>query len=316
MAYWDTYSQIGQAEDVHDDCYDISPVDNPTVMAAKKIEATAVLHQWHEDELAEPASNKKTEGADAGADTSTALINRTNWCQIMEKVAEISGTLEAVRKYGRDSEMAYQLEKRYKELARDEEFAVVGKPGGTRQTGDAGDGSNPREMKSLVSQLHADHVIDALDANQDDTANDPITTIEQLEEMILDGQQAAYEAGGNARMLLVNPGQTRYISKFVNSAGRQRDFGNDRMLVNVIDLYVGPNGEMDVVNSRNTDDCIKGIDPDYIACAILRPTTDEPLGKIGDSRRRQVIREGTFAVLNSKAHFAVDNVPTTLTLAP
>ena len=46
------------------------------------------------------------EGADAGSDTSVALTALNNYTQIMTKVAKITGTLEAVDKYGRDSEMA------------------------------------------------------------------------------------------------------------------------------------------------------------------------------------------------------------------
>lgn len=303
MPYFGTYDQIGQAEDVRDDIYRISPIDNPVVSSVAKVEATGRTHEWHEDELAAAGPNARVEGADAGPDTSQALIARSNFCQIMDKVAEITGTMERVKKYGRASEMAFQLEKRYGELAKDEELAVVGRPGGTRQTGDAGTDSVARQMKSLVSQLDASVVSDAV----------AFTTIAQLETAILDGHQAAFDEGGDPRILLVNSGQSRYIAAFANAAGRQRDIRNEKIVVNVVDLYVSPFGELDVVISRNTDDCIKGIDPARASCAILRPTDDWELAKLGDSDRRQVLREGTFAVHSAKAHFAVDNVPTNLT---
>ena len=56
---------------------------------------------------------------------SDPVVELSGNCQIMSKVAEITGTLETVDKYGRDSEMAYQLELRYGELANDEEKAII-----------------------------------------------------------------------------------------------------------------------------------------------------------------------------------------------
>ena len=60
---------------------------------------------------------------------------------------------------------------------------------------------------------------------------------------------------------------------------------------------------------RNIEaDTMIGFDPEYAATCILRPTTDWELAKVGDSMRRQVLREGTYAVLNDKAHFALTAV--------
>ena len=64
--------------------------------------------------------------------------------------------------------------------------------------------------------------------------------------------------------------------------------------------------ELDVVIDRNIEtDVALGLDPEYAATCVLRPTTDWELAKVGDSMRRQVLRESTLAVLNDKAHFAV-----------
>ena len=89
--------------------YIVSPVDNPVASMSKSIRATGKLHEWTEDELNPAASNKHVEGATAPADESSPVTELSNHCQIMSKVAEITGTLEDVEKYGRTSEMAYQL---------------------------------------------------------------------------------------------------------------------------------------------------------------------------------------------------------------
>lgn len=291
MAKFDSYTQIAQAEDVQDAIYRISPVDAPVVSMSKTLRATGKIHEWHQHELTAAGTNTAVEGADAPADSSTAVTNKSNFCQIMTKVAEIAGTLEAVDKYGRDSEMAFQLERIYGELANDEEFAVVG----SQQAGSAGTTSAARELTSFVPQLDASVVTASVGA---DSA--------ALEAEIVAAHQVCYEAGGNPGYLVVSPSSSLLISEFARSAGRNRDIRNEKTLVNVVDLYVSNFGELDVVIDRNIEaGTVIGFDPEYAATCVLRPTTDWELAKVGDSMRRQVLREGTYAVLNDKAHFAL-----------
>jgi hypothetical protein len=296
MAKFDSYTQIGQQEDVQDAIYRISPVDAPVVSMSKTLRATGKIHEWHQHALTAANTNAAVEGADAPADSSTAVTNKSNFCQIMTKVAEIAGTLEAVDKYGRDSEMAFQLERIYGELANDEEFAVVG----SQQAGTAGTTSVARQMTSFLPQLDAS------------VKKASITTTDG-EDQILAAHQACYEAGGNPNTLVVSPAGSLIVADFAKASGRNRDIRNERSVYNVVDLYVSPFGELDVVIDRNIEaDVALGMDPEYAATCVLRPTTDWELAKIGDSMRRQVLRESTFAVLNDKAHFAVTSFDATV----
>lgn len=307
MPGFETYTQLRQAEDVQDEIYNISPVDNPVCSMSRTIRATGKIHEWTQDELQAVTKNAKVEGAAAGADISQPVVELQNYCQIMDKIAEITGTLEVVEKYGRDSEMAYQLELRYGELANDEESAVVGDAGGTgRQTAVAGDAVTAREMAGFQAQLDAGVIVDA-------TGH---TTIDQLESSLLAAHLATYNEGGNPGYAVTDPLTAGYFAGMALSAGRNRDIRNERMLVNVIDLYVSTYGELDVVLDRNmtqTNNCIALIDFNYTATPVLRPTRDWEIAKGGDSDKRQVLRESTFAVLNTKAHALVDNIPTNLT---
>ena len=306
MAAFDSYTQLRQAEDVQDEIYIISPVDNPVASMSRTIRATGKLHEWTEDELQAAAKNAAVEGAPAPDDSSAAVSELSNFCQIMTKAAEITGTLEEVDKYGRDSEMAYQLELRYGELANDEELAIVGAPGGTRQTATAGDSVTAREMASLHNQLDAAVIVDA-------TGN---TLISELETDLLAAHLATYDLGGNPSYLITSPASSNNIASFALSAGRERDFGNEKTLVHVIDLYVSNFGELDVVLDRNMDSVNEAyllLDFNYLATPVLRPTRDWPIAKAGDSDIRQILRESTFAVLNTEAHAMVDNIPAGLT---
>jgi hypothetical protein len=295
-----TYTQTRQAEDVQDVIYNISPIDTPVVSMSKTIRATGKLHEWSEDDLNAPAENALVEGAAAGADTSKPIVERSNACQIMGKVAEVTGTLEKVDKYGRDSEMAYQLELRYGELANDQEYAVVGLQQAKSLGGAAQGAPNAaRKMASFVPQLDSSVVIDGSGAK----------TADEVEELMLEAHLTTYMAGGNPSYLITDPATAGLVSSFALAAGRQRDIRNERKIVNVIDLYVSTYGELDVVLDRNMEaGTMLLVDFNYAATPVLRPTADWPIAKVGDSDKRQILWEGTYAVLNAKAHAAVTGV--------
>jgi hypothetical protein len=301
---FDSYTQLRQAEDISDEIYIISPVDNPVASMSKTIRANGKLHEWTEDVLQAAGKNAKVEGDVAPNDSSVAVLELSNYAQIMSKTAEISGTLEEVDKYGRDSEMAYQLELRYGEMANDEELAIMGAPGGTRQTAVAGDATTAREMASFFTQLDGSVTADA-------TA---VSTVPALETMLLGVHLAVYGAGGNPSYMFVDPTRSQHIASFAYTAGRSRDLHNEKTLVSVIDLYVSNYGELDVILNRQQDDQIALIDFNYLATPVLRPTRDWPIAKLGDSDVRQILRESTFAVLNTKAHGSVDNVAASLAI--
>jgi hypothetical protein len=314
---FETYQQLRQAEDVQDVIYNVSPVDNPAAAMARTIRATGKLHEWTEDVLQAAGKNAAVEGADAGADQSQSVSELNNYTQIMTKVARISGTLEEVDKYGRDSEMAYQLELRYGELANDEELAIIGAPAGGRQVAVGGAVGTAREMACFQTQMANGRngsalVIDATAA----------TTFAAIETSLLNGHEACYDLGGNPAYLIVPPKVSRYIAGFVNSSTRRRDFGTGTVIVNVVDLYVSPFGELDVVLDRNCErtaqagatlNIMAGIDFQYLATPVLRATRDYPLARTGDAENRQVLRESSLSVLNTDAHFLIENVSNTAT---
>lgn len=315
MAF-ETYQQLRQAEDVQDVIYNVSPVDNPTAAMSRTIRATGKLHEWTEDVLQAAAKNAVAEGADAGADQSASVSELSNYTQIMSKVARISGSLEEVDKYGRDSEMAYQLELRYGELANDEELAIIGAPGGTRQVAVGGGVGTARELACFQDQMTNGRNGGTL------VIASAATTFALLEGELLDGHEASYDLGGNPGYALVPPKVSRYLAGMVNSAGRERDFGMGSAIVNVVDLYVSPFGELDVVLDRNAErqgqggsaeNIIAGIDFQYLATPVLRATRDYPLARTGDAENRQIIRESTLAVLNTDAHFLIESISNTIT---
>ena len=120
-----SYTGKGIAESFEDIIFDISPEDTPLLSMAKRMSAGQTYHQWQTDALAAAATNASVEGDDASFATLAATTVLGNYTQISRKTVQISNTYDVVRKYGRKSEVAYQLMKAGKEMKRDMEYAIV-----------------------------------------------------------------------------------------------------------------------------------------------------------------------------------------------
>ena len=78
MAGFDTYTQLRQAEDVVDEIYNISPIDNPVASMSRTTRASGKIHEWTEDSLQAAKKNAQIEGAAAGADQSAPVVEKQN----------------------------------------------------------------------------------------------------------------------------------------------------------------------------------------------------------------------------------------------
>jgi hypothetical protein len=281
-----TYDQVGKREDVEDIIYDISPTLTPFTSSIGASTASATLHQWQEDELAAVGTNAAVEGADAGSSSVDTTTIKTNHTQIFSKVVQTSGTAEAVGKYGRSSELAYQIAKKGKEIKRDIEHAFVG----GLQAGTAGTGSTARQLTSAQNQI---------DSSTTSTAGSNRAFTETL---LLGVLQDVYEAGGDPNQIQVTPSHSVTVANFAAASGRQRDFSTGSTLVNVVDVYVSPFGECSVVPNRflQANTCLV-LDTEYWSRAVLRPMQTINLARTGDSEKRQMLSELTLVCENSKA---------------
>ena len=94
MAITETYdtAMVGQREDLQDFIYNISPTETPLLTAAEWTTATATIHQWVEDELADVADNAAQEGSTASTSAVTSGEQLANNTQISKKEYGVSGT--------------------------------------------------------------------------------------------------------------------------------------------------------------------------------------------------------------------------------
>ena len=307
MPTFTAHSAIGQREDLTDVIYDISPTETPIMSTLARTKATAVFHEWQTDSLAAATSaNAAVEGADGVSATISPTVRLGNYTQIVQKVIQTSGTLEAVNKAGRRSERAYQLAKASSELKRDMEAIIT-----ANQGRDAGSSTTARKLGAILSWLKTN-------TSKGTSGTDPTTigvstrsdgaTRTFTEQLLKDEVAAAFDSGGNPTMLVVGSGLKQKVSSFAGIAAQRYQAPSDAptTIVGAADIYLSDFSTLSVVPDRfmRTRDALL-LDPEYAALAYLRPFQTNDLAKTGDSEKTQLLAEFTLEMRNEAAHAIV-----------
>ena len=308
MATYQTYTAIGQREDLSDIIYNISPTDTPFMSSIGKTKATAVYHEWQVDSLAAASlSNAAVEGADATSATMGVTTRAGNRTQIFQKTVQIAGTLEAVDKAGRKCEKAYQLAKASSEVKRDMELTLL-----SNQVAAAGNSSTARTLGGLQTWLatNGDFGTSGVAGASGTTARTDGTDRTFTEAILKTVVKEVYTAGGNPKVLMVNPAHKQTVSAFAGIAAQRYMAPSNEAttIIGAADVYLSDFGTMSVVpnrfmNATNAcDETAFVTDPDMLAIAYLRPFATNELARVGDSEKTQLICEATLEVKNEAAH--------------
>lgn len=280
-----TYTAIGNREDLIDIIVNISPTKTPVLSMTESVRAMATLHEWQTDSLNAPSANAAVEGDDSSAAAIGVTTRLTNRTQILTKNFIISGTQEIVRKAGRASEIGYQVQKLTKELATDIEYALV-----INSAAVTGAAAVARQMKG-ISGFIATNVGSA-------TANRALTS------SILDTNLALiWAAGGDPDVILSGGNQKIAIAGFTQNT--RYISAEAAKVVNAVDIYQSSFGTLKTVLSHvmNTSQAntTYQLDMSYWRKAWLRPVMLHELARTGDSRKFQIVAELTLESLNEKA---------------
>ena len=313
MATYQTYTAIGQREDLSDVIYNISPTETPFLNSVGKSKATAIYHEWQTDSLAAVnTSNYAVEGAtasDATIGVTTRVGNRT---QISQKTIKISGTLDAVNKAGRKSEKAYQLAKASSEIKRDMEAILL-----SNQVAANGDSSTARKLGGLQAWLNSNYSggTSGTAGSGGSTARVTGTDRAFTATLLNTVMQSAYTNGGSPTMLLVTPAQKVVASTFTGIATRYRDVPSNQQaqIINAADVYVSDFGIIQIVPDRfipnaDNDDTAFLLDTEMAAVAYLRPFQTNELAQVGDAELTQLLVEYTLEVKNEAAHGIISDL--------
>ena len=288
MAAYTAYDVVGIKEDISDIISNISPTYTPfqSVIGSETVHNT--LFQWQEDALAAVnLNNKNVQGADATETAPVATSLKSNYTQILMKALKVADTTDATSRYGRAKETAYQLGKYSKEVKRDLEAILL-----SWQVAAAGDNtSTPAQMHGFKQQVYQGAVV-----------NTGGVGIAMSEANLLSALSTTYTAGAEPSLLMIPPGEGTTVANFAAASGRTRDLEDMKKVVNAVDLYVSPYGEVKVILNRFANTRTHYVfNPDDWKLAVLRPWTRETLAKTGDATKMMIVGEFSLKHLNSNA---------------
>ena len=305
------YSAVGIREDLSNVIYNISPEETPFISNIGRESVKNTYFEWQTDSLAAAsASNAALEGDDVASFTAVNPTSRIgNYTQISTKNVVISGTLEALDKAGRRSELTYQLAKLGSELKRDMESALL-----ANQSPVAGNTTTARRTAGLPAFIKTNTNFGTGGA---DTAGIAARTDGTqrafLESQLKDVIAKVWESGGTPKMLMVGSFNKQAASAFNGIATRFRDVpaGQQAQIVGAADVYVSDFGTVNIVPNRfqRARDALV-VDPQYASMAVLRPIQQMELAKTGDAEKRLMLVEYGLKVNNEAAHGIVADLTT------
>jgi len=308
-----TYTGAGIAEDFQNVIFDISPEDTPLLSMCKRVSAGQTYHQWQTDALAPAAANRALEGDDATYATLSPTTVLGNYMQISRKTVQISNTYDVVKKYGRKSQVAYELMKAGKELKRDYEYAIV-----RNQASSAGGAGTARSSAGIESWISGNRVL----ATGSATGTTPGfsagvvaaptdgTSVTFIEADLKSALQLAWEDGGDPSVILMSATNKARFAQFAGIATKYNEIkGTSQAIVTgAADMYVSDFGNHSVKLDRfMRDEAVLCLDPGYVSLATLRPLSKVELAKTGDSTKWLLTGEYGLVVNNPNAHAKVMN---------
>lgn len=313
------YQAKGIRENLADVIYNISPIDTPFMNNIGRTTATNTFFEWQTDSLASPdTANARIEGDDADGTTAAPTSRLGNYTQISSKTVVVTGTLEAVNKAGRRSELSYQLAKRAAELKRDMESILVGPQAAVsgsdtvaRKT--AGFEAFVRSPTSVRGTGGADPTLSGTTSGFPNAAPTDGTQVAFTEAMLKQGLQLVWAAGGDTDIVMVGPKNKAIVSGFPGIATRFRDVqpGKQAAIVGAADVYVGDFGEVTIVPNRfQRDRSALLLDTEYLSVAYLRNFQTIELARTGDAEKRELLVEYGLKVHNPAAQGIVADLLT------
>lgn len=319
---FDTFAAKGIRESLSNVIYNISPEETPFMSNIGRENVKNTYFEWQTDSLAAASTtNAQVEGDDVSSFDSTSATTRVgNYTQISNKTVLISGTLEAVDKAGRRSELAYQLAKRSAEIKRDMESTMLTNQAAS--AGSAGVSTALRKTGSLLAFLKtntdkgtggADPVYTSSPnaTRTDATAANLRTFTEAILKTVI---QKVWASGGSPKLLMVGPVNKARVSGFTGIAEIRREVTGNRQatIIGAADVYVSDFGSVSVVPNRfqrERDAFV--LDPEYAAVSYLRPFQTVELAKTGDAEKRLITVEYGLKVNTEAAHGLAADLTTT-----
>lgn len=307
-----TFDAKGIREELSNVIANISPEETPFQSNVGSESISNTFFEWQTDSLAATSTTPVINGDDVASFDATAATTRLgNYTHIRRRTVIVADNLEAVDKAGRDSELAYQLAKRGKELKRDIEAVLL-----ANNARVAGNSSTAPETAGLGAWIATNDNFGTGGASPTGDGTDARTDGTQrafTEAMLKDVMQKTWSAGGNPSVLMVGPFNKQAVSAFTGIAAQRYQAPSDSptTIIGAADVYLSDFGSVTVVPNRfQRDRDAFVLDPEYASVCYLRPIQQVELAKTGDAEKRMVIAEFGLKVMNEAAHGLIADLTT------
>lgn len=296
-----TYQSSNNAENVTEIVMNIDPVDTPLLTLAKKTTAEATYTQWPIESLsAVDSANANIEGDDATVDASTTPTLVGNYTQLMDKVASVTTTQNAIKKYGVKNEMAKQMAKKSKELKRDMETTML-----LNQARVVGLAGTAQKMRSMGSWLTTNDNRGASGVDGSATAAATDGTQRAFTESLFRSTivTAITNADELPSVVMAGPANRANLSSQLSGNSTRFYELKDGTLNASISVYRSDYGPLKLVMNRfQRERDMWFINPDYIGVRTLEPMQTVDLARTGLTEKKQLWTNFTLEVSNEKAH--------------
>ncbi len=311
---FDTYTAIGNREQLANAIYMITPEDTPlmTLIGREPIEGTHP--EWQTDKLAAPGANAQVEG-DTWTFAAFLPTQRVgNYSQISDKKIVVTRTQEKVVKAGRTSEKKRELKKKSAELKKDMEYAIL-----SPKASVAGNAATPRQLAGFPSWLTTAVSRGGTGTNGGFNSGTGLVnapgpgTKRAFDKAMMDNVlELSYTNGGNVTTMMCSPYNKRVFSGLTGIAQLRSNQDNKRSEQLTIfagaDTYVSDWGVIDVVPNRvmATDATVASnvlfIDPTKANVGIFDDIKMEEAAKVGDADRNVLVVEYSLIMRTEAAH--------------
>jgi hypothetical protein len=304
-----TYQSTNNAEDVTDIVMNISPIDTPGLSMAGRSTAEATYTQWPIEALsAVDTANANIEGDDATVDESSTPTLVGNYTQLMDKVASVTTTQNAIKKYGVKNEMAKQMAKKSKELKRDMETTMF-----LNQARVVGLAGTAQRMRAMGSWLTTNVNRGATGASGTATTAATDGTQRNFSEALFRATvvTAITNADELPSVVMAGPANRANLSSQLSGNSTRFYELKDGQLNASISVYRSDYGPLKLVMNRfQRERDMWFLNPSYFKIRTLEPMQTVDLARTGLTEKKQIWCNWTLEVSNEAAHAVLADLNT------
>ena len=310
----ETYDTTVIRENLQEALINISPTETVFMSSIGTKSVDNTYFEWTTVSLSAAADNRVAEGDNPSNDSATLSIRRGNYCQLSDKVVEVTSTAEASNSVSGNATKAKQVALKLQELKRDMEKMML-----DNSAASAGSGGTARKSAGLPTWLTSNVSrgtggasgttsgsgasgypnAAATDASN---ANKRALTEALLKTVIA----SCWDAGAEPAVVLCGSAHKQAISGFDGDSTKYQNMSEYSKLNAAISVYVSDFGSLQIIPSRHIRTReIFVLDPNHARMAYLQEAKQEPLAKTGHAERTLISCEYGLQVDTEAAHGVV-----------